>query len=82
MSDFDELAAATRATVAGRISVAMTRQRMSERTLAAKSGLTGVTIAHVLEGRSVRLDTILVVAFALNLQLSELFAPARHANQN
>lgn len=71
-----------RGVLAGRIRVAMTRRRLSARALAIKAGVTDVTIGNVLEGRQAQLDTILKIAFALELSLPVLFAPRASADLN
>ncbi len=53
----------------------MTRQGMSARHLADRARLSDVTVSNVLEGKNTQVDTIIHIAYALNLSLPDLFAP-------
>lgn len=68
--------------VSGRITVAMTRQRLSAYQLAALAGLDEKTVRNIVEGRDVRLSTLEAIADALSLPLPELVARPRITDQN
>ncbi len=63
---------ALRDTIAGRISVAMTRQRLTPNGLAKIANVSEGTMRRVLEGHNTSLDVIVSIAAALDLSLPEL----------
>lgn len=71
-----------RGAIAGRIRVAMNRRHMSCRALADLAACSDVTVANVLEGKNTQLDTILHIAYALELSLPDLFTPRQSETAN